>query len=143
MLRSSSDLIVLLALCGLIACKARPMQLSPPGPMKCPGTNTPMAGNWVDEHHDPTCSGRKVARIEELRVGDRLQGALIERGLVVYVAGYLGCFPTPSDPQVECGRAIWFCGSGFSRNPIPGKSWYCKNCGEHWGELEESLLDHP
>ena len=137
MARSIADLATLIMFSASLAWTA------PIGQAPLPREAEAPRSDWADEHHRANCSGRKVARIEELRAGDCLQQTLIDRGLVVYGAGYRDCSPAPRHLGVERGHAIWLCGNGFARNTIPGRSWCCKNCGERWGELEESLLDHP
>ena len=100
------------------------------------------APTWVKEHHRD-CTGRKVARIEELRRCDPFQKTLIDRGLVVYVAGEGCCVGIT--PDMKAGKAIWLGGQVFGPDPQPGNSWYCKGCGSRWGEYKPyfSLLDHP
>lgn len=136
------DLGLLLIVCGLVTPAATTLAPAPATKVDLRQRAATPPDYWTLEHHRPNCGGRQVARIEEFRAGDWIQQALVDRGLVVYVAGYLGCQPTPPHTDVDQRRAIWLCGSGFVDNPIPGKSWYCKGCDARWGGME-SFLDHP
>lgn len=90
MARLMIDLATLLVLCATLAWTASINQA--PLPQKAESVR-PIRPEWADEHHQANCSGRAVARIEELRAGDWLQQTLINRGFVVYGAAILDALP--------------------------------------------------
>lgn len=109
------------------------------------GICLPRVEHPLPERHDPYCREHRAARIEYLRESDLIQRAQIQLGTVVYIAGS-GCLHGAEfSPDEKAGRTVWLGGGAFGPDPVPGKSWCCKNCHQFWGEFdpEWNLLDHP